>query len=166
MATQLESIARFRSRTLSAAILKADIPEAGRKPFWGVSSLLVLSAGRMWCCPINFRRFADAVYPERSGTGDGDPAFSELLVQISPADLLPGEASQPAADSLSGAADRPRRPTKFVMSVPFYVSDCLLLLVLILTVYYMVYQPSDRPSAARWLVSSMMLRRRTGSGTS
>ncbi len=47
-ATQLESIARSVREPLSAAILKADIPEA--EAILSLSSLLASSAGRMWYC--------------------------------------------------------------------------------------------------------------------
>lgn len=144
-ATQLESIARSVREPLSAAILKADIPEAeailGRiQPAGIVSRADVV-------LPNQFQALRMRFIPERPVPVMVTRVF-ELPVQIS-CRFTPGEASQPAADSLSGAAGRLLADLQIRHERTFYVSDCLLLAGAYSDGgYHMVYQPSDRPSAA------------------
>lgn len=144
-ATQLESIARSVREPLSAAILKADIPEAeailGRiQPAGIVSRADVV-------LPNQFQALRMRFIPERPVPVMVTRVF-ELPVQIS----LPIYSSERPANPQpiaylvlqADSADLQIRHER-----TFYVSDCLLLAGAYSDGgYHMVYQPSDRPSAA------------------
>lgn len=102
-ATQLESIARSVREPLSAAILKADIPEAEAilsriQPAGIVSRADVV-------LPNQFQALRMRFIPERPVPVTVTRLF-ELPVPDFAAHLFAGAAGQPAAAGLSGAAGR------------------------------------------------------------
>lgn len=145
-ATQLESIARSVREPLSAAILKADIPEAEAilsriQPAGIVSRADVV-------LPNQFRALRMRFILERPVPVTVTRLF-ELPVQISlPIYSLERPANPQPLAYLVLQADS-YRMYKFVMSALATLVTAYLLLVLMLTVALTVHQPADgSPSAA------------------